>query len=321
MVMSELKPALTSGLISGTLVSERPRLLVVDDQPVNIQALYQVFAKDSEVFMATNGQQAIDVCRQKRPDLILLDVLMPDMDGIEVCKILKADAETQNIPIIFVTSQDSPEEETRGLEVGAVDFITKPVNPAVVRARVKTHLTLKMKSDALRALASIDGLTRIPNRRFFDERLDAEWRACRRGGNSLSVIMIDVDHFKKYNDHYGHLEGDNCLKRVASALAESNWRGRDLAARYGGEEFVCLMPETDLAGAMNKAESLRLQIENLAMPHSESANADMVTISVGVATTVPSERESEEVLLGAADEQLYKAKQTGRNRVVGIALS
>ncbi|WP_373087360.1 diguanylate cyclase [Zhongshania sp.] len=319
--MSELKHALTPGLYSGTLVSERPRLLVVDDQPVNIQALYQVFAEDSEVFMATSGQQAIDVCRQKQPDLILLDVLMPDMDGIAVCKILKADAETQNIPIIFVTSQDSPEEETRGLEVGAVDFITKPVNPAVVRARVKTHLTLKMQSDALRALASIDGLTRIPNRRFFDERLDAEWRACRRGGNSLSVIMIDVDHFKKYNDHYGHLEGDNCLKRVASALAESNWRGRDLAARYGGEEFVCLMPETDLAGAMNKAESLRLQIENLAMPHSQSANADMVTISVGVATIVPSERESEDVLLGAADEQLYKAKQTGRNRVAGTSLA
>ncbi|WP_373082678.1 diguanylate cyclase [Zhongshania sp.] len=318
--MSEFKPLLTSGLIPGTAVSERPRLLVVDDQPVNIQALYQVFAKDSEVFMATNGQQAIDVCRQKRPDLILLDVLMPDMDGIEVCKILKADTETQNIPIIFVTSQDSPEEETRGLEVGAVDFITKPVNPAVVRARVNTHLTLKMQSDALRALASIDGLTRIPNRRFFDERLNAEWRACRRAESSLSLIMVDVDHFKKYNDHYGHLEGDNCLKRVANSLAEGNWRGRDLAARYGGEEFVCLMPDTDLAGAMSKAESLRLQVESLAMPHAESPDAACVTISVGLATIVPSEGKLETLLLGAADEQLYKAKQAGRNCVMGVAL-
>ncbi len=318
--MSEFKPLLTSGLIPGTAVSERPRLLVVDDQPVNIQALYQVFAKDSEVFMATNGQQAIDVCRQKRPDLILLDVLMPDMDGIEVCKILKADTETQNIPIIFVTSQDSPEEETRGLEVGAVDFITKPVNPAVVRARVNTHLTLKMQSDALRALASIDGLTRIPNRRFFDERLNAEWRACRRAESSLSLIMVDVDHFKKYNDHYGHLEGDNCLKRVANSLAEGNWRGRDLAARYGGEEFVCLMPDTDLAGAMSKAESLRLQVESLAMPHAESPDAVCVTISVGLATIVPSEGKLETLLLGAADEQLYKAKQAGRNCVMGVAL-
>ena len=287
------------------VLTARPRLLVVDDQAVNIQALYQVFAKDSEVFMATSGKQAIEVCRQKMPDLILLDVLMPDMDGIEVCQILKDDAETQNIPIIFVTSQDSPEEETRGLEVGAVDFITKPVNPAVVRARVKTHLTLKMQSDALRALASIDGLTHLPNRRLFDERLEAEWRACRRAGSSIALIMIDVDHFKKYNDHYGHLEGDNCLKQVANSLMENNWRGRDLA---------------DLAGAMSKAESLRAKVEALAIPHELSANADCVTISVGVATTVPNDEKLAEFLLGLADEQLYKAKQAGRNGIAGVEL-
>jgi diguanylate cyclase (GGDEF)-like protein len=304
----------------GAALTARPRLLVVDDQAVNIQALYQIFAKDSEVFMATSGKQAIEVCRQKMPDLILLDVLMPDMDGIEVCQILKDDVETQNIPIIFVTSQDSPEEETRGLEVGAVDFITKPVNPAVVRARVKTHLTLKMQSDALRALASIDGLTHLPNRRLFDERLEAEWRACRRAGVSIALIMIDVDHFKKYNDHYGHLEGDNCLRQVAFSLMENSWRGRDLAARYGGEEFVCLMPETELAGAMSKAESLRLKVEALAIPHELSANADWVTISVGVATTIPTDEQSAESLLGIADEQLYKAKQAGRNGVQGVAV-
>ena len=318
--MNELNPLFTSEWIPKDIFPERPRLLIVDDQPVNIQALYQIFAKDSEVFMATNGKQAIEVCRQKRPDLILLDVLMPELDGIEVCNILKADAETQNIPIIFVTSQESPEEDTRGLEVGAVDFITKPVNPAVVRARVRTHLTLKIQSDALRALASIDGLTGIANRRLFDERFATEWRAAVRDGRTLAVIMIDVDHFKKYNDHYGHLEGDTCLKRVASVLIEASWRARDLAARYGGEEFVCLMPETNLAGALSKAESLRAQVEALNIAHAQSANAACVTISVGVATITPSDEATAADLLGAADEQLYKAKQTGRNRVDGVAL-
>ncbi|MEX1668934.1 diguanylate cyclase [Zhongshania guokunii] len=318
--MTDIKALFSSEWMPEALIPARPRLLIVDDQPVNIQVLYQIFGKDSEVFMATSGQQALEVCRQKSPDLILLDVVMPEMDGIEVCTQLKADPETHNIPVIFVTSQDSPEEETKGLEVGAVDFITKPVNPAVVRARVKTHLTLKVQADALRTLASIDGLTRIPNRRLFDDRLAGEWRACRRANTQLSIIMIDVDHFKKYNDHYGHLEGDTCLKEVANVLRDANWRGRDLAARYGGEEFVCLLPETDLDGALTKAESLRTALENLALPHAASTNASCVTISVGVATIYPKAEDGVAALLGAADEQLYKAKQGGRNRVEGCDL-
>jgi len=300
----------------GASYSERPKLLIVDDQPVNIQALYQVFSASCEVFMATSGQQALDVCRQKSPDLILLDVVMPDMDGIEVCRKLKSEPETRDVPIIFVTSQDSPEEETLGLEVGAVDFITKPVNPAVVKARVKTHLMLKIQADALRELASVDGLTGIANRRRFDERIEAEWRACRRTEQPLSVIMIDVDHFKKYNDHYGHLEGDTCLRMVAQALKENQWRGRDIAARYGGEEFVCLMPETKLEDALKKAESIRARVYELALPHAASDSADRVTISLGVSCTVPDERDLTSVM-SAADEQLYKAKEGGRNRVEG----
>lgn len=304
-------------LVPGAMYPERPKLLIVDDQPVNIQVLYQVFSASCEVFMATSGQQALEVCRQKAPDLTLLDVVMPDMDGIAVCRKLKSEPETSDVPVIFVTSQDSPEEETLGLEVGAVDFITKPVNPAVVKARVKTHLMLKIQADALRQLASVDGLTGIANRRIFDERLLAEWRACRRTEKPLSVIMIDVDHFKKYNDHYGHLEGDACLKMVAQALKEHEWRGRDVVSRYGGEEFVCLMPEADLEAALAKAEAIRNRVYELAMPHAASGNADRVTISVGVACTIPNGDESKE-LLSAADEQLYKAKEGGRNRVEGV---
>jgi diguanylate cyclase (GGDEF)-like protein len=295
-----------------------PKLLLVDDQPVNIQTLYQIFADDHEVFMATSGEQALALCRDKQPDLVLLDVIMPGMDGLETCQRLKEDADTADIPVIFVTSQNSPEEETHGLEVGAVDFISKPVNPAVVRARVKTQLTLKAQTDALRMLASLDGLTGVPNRRIFDERLNAEWRACRRSGSPLSLLMIDVDHFKLYNDHYGHLDGDQCLKALASALASSVERGRDMLARFGGEEFVCLLPDTDLEGAKHIAEKLRQAVEGLAIPHVESKTAATVTVSLGVATTAQCDALEPPDLLKVADEQLYLAKQSGRNRVCGV---
>ena len=295
-----------------------PKLLLVDDQPVNIQTLYQIFADDHEVFMATSGEQALALCRDKQPDLVLLDVIMPGMDGLETCQRLKEDADTADIPVIFVTSQNSPEEETHGLEVGAVDFISKPVNPAVVRARVKTQLTLKAQTDALRMLASLDGLTGVPNRRIFDERLDAEWRACRRSGAPLSLLMVDVDHFKLYNDHYGHLDGDQCLKAIASALASCVERGRDMLARFGGEEFVCLLPDTDLEGAKHIAEKLRQAVEGLAIPHVESKTAATVTVSLGVATTAQCDALEPPDLLKVADEQLYLAKQSGRNRVCGV---
>ena len=187
----------------------RPRLLVVDDQPINIQTLYQVFHADHEVFVATSGEQALAFCRgNPLPDLILLDVVMPGLDGLAVCQQLKADPVLANIPVIFVTACMDPADETRALEAGGVDFITKPVNPMVVRARVKTHLTLKAQEDFLRSLVFVDGLTGVANRRRFDEALLSEWRQCRRAGTPLALLMIDIDHFKRYNDHYGHPTGD-----------------------------------------------------------------------------------------------------------------
>jgi diguanylate cyclase (GGDEF)-like protein len=316
--MNDVNPFYKPAWADDRPVLDRPRILVVDDEPVNVQALYQIFGKDSEVFMAISGRQALEVCRQKYPDLILMDVVMPDMDGIAACKALKAEAATRDIPVIFVTSHNSAEEEALGLEVGAVDFISKPINPAVVRARVKTHLTLKYQSDVLRRMVSSDGLTGIPNRRLFDERMDVEWRASRRSMTPLSVMMIDVDYFKNYNDHYGHLEGDNCLKMVASSLLESGWRGRDLVARYGGEEFVCLMSETDMEGGMCKAEILRKHIESMAIPHAGSSVSDVITVSIGVATVIPGDDITSDELIRLADEQLYKAKLGGRNRVCGV---
>lgn len=294
-----------------------PRLLIVDDEPVNIHSLYPLFADKYEVFMATDGREALEVCHQNPPDLMLLDVLMPGLDGLEVCRQLKADPDTSAIPVIFVTSQHSPEEESNALEAGAVDFISKPVNPAVVKARVKTHLTLKWQTDMLRNLASLDGLTGLPNRRVLDERLRAEWRSCLRHHRPLSLLMIDVDQFKRYNDHYGHLQGDECLKAIARALSQTVERSRDVLARFGGEEFVCLLPETDHLGALHMAERLRRAVEALLIAHEKSTVADVVTVSVGVTTQVPSADGDGMPLLLEADKQLYRAKQAGRNRVMG----
>jgi len=230
--------------------NRQPRLLVVDDQPANIQALYQAFSADHQVLMATSGEQALKIAMAKQPDLVLLDVMMPGMDGHEVCHRLKAEESTRDIPVIFVTAHDDEASETLGLELGAVDIISKPINPKIVRARVKTQLTLKAQSDLLRQWVYIDGLTGVYNRRHFDERLASEWARSVRSGTELGIVLLDVDFFKRYNDQYGHRAGDDCLRRLAACLRDSLKRPADLVARYGGEEFVRLLPETPLAGAL-----------------------------------------------------------------------
>ncbi|CAN5878604.1 diguanylate cyclase [soil metagenome] len=297
------------------LLPKRPKILIVDDQPINIQALYQIFHENHEVFMATSGHQALEFCLHTSPDLILLDVIMPDMDGIEVCQRLKANEATADIPIIFVTSQHNSIEESRALSVGGVDFISKPVNADVVRARVNTQLSLKAQRDLLLSLVFTDGLTGVGNRRRFDDRLETEWRRCWRSAQPIALLMVDIDYFKLYNDAYGHQQGDVCLTTVAKTLAAGLTRSSDVVARYGGEEFVCLLPECDLAGATAKAEALRLEVLAKAIQHSGSLVADVVSISVGVAVMTPNELNSKEMLLAMADSLLYIAKRAGRNRV------
>ena len=230
-------PEHTPLLPGHTPPGRRPRLLIVDDQPVNIQALHRVFAADCQVLMATDGARAPQLCRDRQPDLVLLDVQMPGMDGHELCAEMKADPLLRSIAVIFVTAQDQPEDETRALDAGAADFITKPFNATVVRARVRTQLTLKAQADLLRELAFVDGLTGVHNRRHFDERFMAEARRAQRTRAPLAVVLADVDHFKRYNDALGHLAGDDCLRRVAAALRACLRRPSDLLARYGAEEF------------------------------------------------------------------------------------
>jgi diguanylate cyclase (GGDEF)-like protein len=299
----------------------RPKLLVVDDQPVNIQVLYQAFSKDHQLFMATSGEQALALCASQQPDLVLLDVMMPVMDGYEVCARLKANPLTRDIPVIFVTAHDDEAAEARGLDAGAVDFIAKPINPKIVRARAKTHITLKLQSDLLRSWAYIDGLTGVHNRRYFDEQLTAEWGRAMRNKTALSVVMLDVDFFKRYNDRYGHQAGDDCLRRVASSIKQSLKRPADQVARYGGEEFVCLLPDTDLAGALQVAQFVGQQVMEQQIEHADSSAAAVVTVSLGVCSKPAHASGSALALLGQADAQLYAAKSGGRNRTCGVELA
>ena len=294
----------------------RPRILVVDDDPVTIKVIAAIFKDDHDVILAGSAGEAMDLCGENPPDLILLDIVMPEIDGLEACRRFKADPATQDIPIIFITGQESPQEETRALSAGAVDFITKPVNSTVVKARVRTHLILKAQSDFLRSLAFLDGLTGVANRRRFDDYLGIEWRRSRRSANPLTLILIDIDKFKHYNDTYGHPAGDACLQAVAHALNGNLKRAQDLVARYGGEEFACVLPDTDHSGGRQVAEVLLGAVRNLTIPH-EGTEPGILTISLGVATLIPSAKAGPADLLAQADAKLYEAKKGGRNRVEG----
>jgi diguanylate cyclase (GGDEF)-like protein len=297
--------------------ADKPLILIVDDTPINIQVLAEALRADYRVKVAASGKAAFEViAKQGLPDLVMLDVMMPGMDGYEVCRRLKQAAETRNIPVIFVTAKSDVVDEEQGLRLGAVDYIAKPFHLAIVTARVRNHINLKLKTDLLEAHALLDGLTNIPNRRRFDEALEAEWKRAQRSGLPLALAMVDIDFFKCYNDLYGHSAGDVCLKKVAAVLAASVARPSDLVARYGGEEFVMLLPETDAAGALAIAEYFRARIEALHLPHEDSAVAAGVTVSVGVAAAlVPETADSPLTLLEAADQLLYRAKAAGRNRV------
>ncbi len=297
--------------------STKPRVLVVDDVPANCRVLMESLKSDYEVEIATSGKQALEMVIVNQPDLILLDIMMPEMDGYEVCSRLKQDVTLQDIPVIFFTAKNNREDEARGFEWGVVDYIAKPFYIPVVKARIRTHLEQKKKRDLLVKLASVDPLTGIPNRRHFTNVFEVEWRRARRGGTSISLMLMDVDYFKQYNDTYGHSAGDECLRKIAQSLSHSLKRPGDCAARIGGEEFAILLPETDTLGAAIIADRIRLDIEALNIPHAGSKEIGHVTVSAGVATCTPTEEMERQALLNAADEMLYQAKKRGRNQVLG----
>lgn len=291
------------------------RILIVDDAPTNIELLAGALSSDYTVTFATSGPKALEMAsKPEKPDLILLDIEMPDMDGYEVCRRLKAEPATRDIPVIFVTARGETDEQIRGFGVGGVDFITKPVRVPIVQARVRIHLNLKFRAELLERQASLDGLTGVPNRRRWDEVLAREWRRARRQRLPISLLMIDTDHFKQFNDRYGHGAGDDCLRRISTALNASLRRPGDFLARYGGEEFSAILTGCDAPGARAQAERMRAAVEALRIPHADSA-AGHVTVSVGCATGQPADDEGFAQLLAAADRALYRAKADGRNRV------
>lgn len=298
----------------------RACLLVADDQPINIRVMHQIFSQTARyrLLAATGGVQALALCqRHPQPDLVLLDIVMPDMDGFAVCRALKANPATCDIPVIFVTAHTDAAQETEALQAGAVDFITKPVTPAVVRARVQTQLTLKAQNDLLRRLAVLDGLTGVPNRRHLDSQLANELARAARAQQWVSVIMLDVDFFKRYNDHYGHLAGDDCLRAVARAIQAGLKRPADFVARYGGEEFVCVLPDTPVEDALQLAHALERSVRALGIAHTTSDVAPVVTVSLGVAGLVAQPGGPEPAsadLLARADAALYAAKRSGRGQ-------
>jgi diguanylate cyclase (GGDEF)-like protein len=295
------------------------KLLIVDDQPANIRVMAEALRDDYELFFATSGERAIEIVAGGGVELVLLDVVMPGLDGFEICRRMKADEATSRIPVIFVTAKEEVGDEARGFDLGAVDYITKPIQPPIVRARVRTHIELKRTRDLLESLASIDAVTTIANRRRFDVSIETEWKRCARSQSPLTVAIADVDHFKSYNDTYGHTRGDECLRAVALAIRSIARRPSDLAARYGGEEFALVLPETDAAAARTILAGMLDAIRALNIAHSGSSCADHVTVSAGAATIVPRIDAHHSVIVEAADAALYEAKQSGRNRYVGMS--
>jgi len=301
---------------------DRPRILIVDDTKENIDLLMEVFREEFRVSAATKPERALKLAHaESPPDIILLDILMPEMDGYELCALLKQDEATRSIPVVFVTAVSEVMDSTRGFAAGAVDYITKPFHPPMVKARVKVHLDLKHKYELLESYAFVDALTEVGNRRRFDQMLESELNRAQRSGRPLSLIYLDVDHFKQFNDTYGHGAGDDCLRRLASTLSKRLYRSGDFIARYGGEEFMVLLPYTDEEQVWYLAEELNRAVDELAIPHSASRVADWVTLSMGVVTSVPDAHASPREIVEAADRALYAAKHAGRHRIERGSLS
>lgn len=298
------------------IASGSPTVLIVDDDRLNRAALAELLRDDCRILLAKDGPSALAILAEEDVTLVLLDVSMPSMDGYEVLHRLKANPKTADIGVIFITGMSEIEDETRGLQLGAADYVQKPIRPAIVRARVQVHLKLAMQRRELERLSLFDGLTDIANRRYFDEALNRAFRHSARHGQSLGIALIDVDHFKLYNDHYGHTAGDAALREVALILKRAMRRPGDMVARYGGEEFALLMPEVrDFDRILS---GLCVAVVDRRIAHVRSPTAGHLTISCGGVAAQPGMdlAESAQHVLECADKLLYEAKRNGRNQAI-----
>ncbi len=294
--------------------NDKSRILIVDDEVFNLQFLTELLAPDYHINVAKDGKKALELTRTLQPDLIILDVVMPEMDGYKVIKKLKENDSVNHIPVIFLTSLCNSRDEEKGLSLGALDYINKPFHPAIVKARVNNILELVKHRKLIEKIALLDGLTGIPNRRAYDTSLQQQWLRFRDNNTPLSLGFLDIDYFKQYNDSYGHAAGDISLKKVAGVLDGSTSTSGGFAARYGGEEFAFILPSLTVTEAQLVAENICLNVKNLAIEHNASLVAPTLTVSIGGITLLPGHSCQLEQFTYAVDQRLYLAKKT-RNTV------
>ncbi|MCL1876095.1 MAG: diguanylate cyclase [Synergistaceae bacterium] len=292
------------------------KILIIDDNMLYLSTLEMTLNSEYEVITSRDGRNALKLAKENSPTIILLDVVMPVMDGFEVLEALKRTPETKYIPVILITSLSDPDNEEVGLKLGASDYIYKPFSPGVIRARVKNQVDLFLMRKTIESIAITDALTNINNRRSLDIRSEVEFTRAKREETLLSAAFVDIDDFKNYNDYYGHLEGDEVLKTIANTIIESLSRKTDFAARFGGEEFVVLLPNTPIEGGEKILQKVCSSIEELAIPHNRSTVSSVVTVSAGGATLIPKRGDESKKLIGMADKMLYVAKRAGKNKVV-----
>jgi two-component system, chemotaxis family, response regulator WspR len=337
--MTTVRPSLAGEPAEAGPDTYSVRVLLVDDQPIIGEAVRRALAGEADLLFryCPNSAEALDAARVVKPTVILQDLVMPGVTGIDLVRQYRADPATRDTPIIVLSTREEPAVKGEAFAAGANDYLVKLPDRIELIARIRYHsrafISQIQRDDAYRALReterqlketnaelqrlnNLDGLTKLGNRRYFDEHLEVEWKRAVRTPALLSLLMIDVDHFKQYNDTYGHLAGDDALRKVAQALGRAASRGADLAARFGGEEFAVLLPATDAAGSRHVGEQLCRDVEDLKVPHRSSSVGDRLTVSIGVATLLPSLEQSALALIAAADQALYRAKEAGRNGVV-----
>jgi diguanylate cyclase (GGDEF)-like protein len=306
-------------------------ILVVDDDKLTRMQLRRVMEREGyQVVEASDGEQCLAMFTHLHPDIILLDAMMPVMDGFACCAQLQTLSRSDSAsvawsvhtPVLMITDLEDQAFVDQAFKVGAADYVTKPIHWAVLRQRVhrllqqaQLYRQLEHTNQVLQRLASLDGLTQIANRRFFDEYLEQEWRRMMREQGTLSIILFDIDFFKTYNDTYGHQAGDDCLQQIARAAVQAVKHSANLVARYGGEEFAVVLPNTELPEAFQVAENIRSAVKALAISHANSSVSQFVTLTLGIATSLLGEYSSPVELIAAADQDLYRAKAAGRDRV------
>ncbi len=323
-----------------SLQNHRITVFLIDDQPMVAEAVRRALSgeEDIDFHYCQNPTLAIKMALEINPTVILQDLVMPDIDGLMMVRFFRVKPETAQVPIIVLSTKEEPEIKSEAFSLGANDYLVKLPDKVELIARIRYHsrsyINLQERDEAFRALqesqrklaeanrtlqklSSQDGLTGIANRRSFDEMLNKEWQRAVRHGTTLSLIMLDIDFFKLYNDHYGHQGGDDCLKNVADALENALHRETDFLARYGGEEFSAILPDTNQEGALKIAEGMRVAVQEKKLLHAKSKIGEYVSVSLGVGTCTPTQNTTPESLIVTADQALYKAKEEGRNRVKG----